>query len=123
MADPLQVYLFDLDGVLITPGGYNAALQATVGRFTQAMGIGESTLGESAIETFAVLGMGLEWDSSAICLGRLVFELWKADPELRLAGSFPAMASAIAARRPTHPAIDDGKRMGFAWPRSHMLCT
>ena len=106
MADPLQVYLFDLDGVLITPGGYNAALHATVDRFAEAMGIGESTLSESAIETFAVLGMGLEWDSSAICLGRLVFELWKADPELRLAGNFPAMASAIAGRRPAHPAID-----------------
>jgi hypothetical protein len=106
MADPLQVYLFDLDGVLITAGGYNAALRATVDRFAEGMGIGESTLSESAIETFAVLGMGLEWDSSAICLGRLLFELWKADPALRLAGDFPAMALAIARRRPAHPAID-----------------
>ena len=106
MLDPLAVYLFDLDGVLISPGGYNAALKAAVNHFARRMGLAEAAPDDSAIETFAVHGIGLEWDSSAICLGALMLELWKADRGLRLAGDIARMLSAIAARRPTQPVID-----------------
>ena len=106
MLDPLAVYLFDLDGVLIRPGGYNAALKATVNHFARTMGLADTAPDDSAIETFAVNGIGLEWDSSAICLGALMLDVWKADRELRLAGNLARRLSAIAASRPAQPVID-----------------
>jgi hypothetical protein len=106
MHNPLAIYLFDLDGVLITPGGYNAAPKAAVNHFAHRMGLAEAAPDDSAIETFAVHGIGREWDSGAICLGALMLELWKADRGLRLAGDFAHMLSAIAARSPAQPDID-----------------
>jgi len=45
----MQVWLFDLDGVLICPGGYRAALKATVNHFTRAMGLGDYPLADETI--------------------------------------------------------------------------
>ena len=102
----MQVWLFDLDGVLIYPGGYRAALKATVNYFTQAMGLGDYDLADATIETFEACGITSEWDSSPICVAVLLAEIWHADPALRLPAGFDAALRAVRSRAPQHPAPD-----------------
>jgi hypothetical protein len=45
----MNVWLFDLDGVLIRPEGYREALRRTVAHFSREMGNPERPLEESAI--------------------------------------------------------------------------
>ena len=102
----MQVWLLDLDGVLIYPGGYRAALKATVNHFTRAMGLGDYAQAEATIETFEACGITSEWDSSPICVAVLLAEIWRADPALRLPADFEAALSAVRARAPLWPAPD-----------------
>lgn len=93
-----RILLFDLDGVLITPGGYHRALQATVNHFSRRMGLGDLAPDEAEIESLEINGLTSEWDSSAICLAVLVTDLWRRDPQLRLPGTWEGILSAIRAR-------------------------
>jgi len=102
----MQVWLFDLDGVLICPGGYRAAFKATVNHFTRAMGLGDYPLADETIETFEACGITSEWDSSPICVAVLLAEIWHADPALRLPADFDAALSAVHSRSPRPPAPD-----------------
>ena len=102
----MRIWLFDLDGVLIYPGGYRAALKATVNHFTRAMGLGDYDLAEATIETFEACGITSEWDSSPICVAVLLADLWRADPALRLPADFEAALSTVRARAPQRPAPD-----------------
>lgn len=93
-----RVLLFDLDGVLITLGGYHRALQATVNLQTRRMGLGDLAPDEAAIDFLETGGLTVEWDSSAICLAVLVTDLWCQDPGLRLPGVWEGIVSAIRTR-------------------------
>ena len=100
------IWLFDLDGVLVYPGGYRAALKATVNYFTRVMGLGDYDLADSTIETFEACGITSEWDSGPICVAVLLAEIWRADPALRLPADFDAALSVVRSRALQRPAPD-----------------
>jgi len=60
----IKIILLDIDGVLLHPGGYGAALRATINHFTDShFGIQEETLIE-----LEKLGISSEWDMSPLLL-------------------------------------------------------
>ena len=66
------VSLFDLDGVLIQPGGYRAAVKATVNYFSRKLGLGQQTLKEGDLAFFEANGITSEWDMVPICVAILI---------------------------------------------------
>jgi hypothetical protein len=80
----MNLWLFDLDGVLIHPGGYREALRRTVAHFSRLMGNPERPLDESAIESFEAQGITCEWDIAGICAAADAFAIWQANPSLHL---------------------------------------
>ncbi|MBI3742253.1 MAG: hypothetical protein HY257_10940 [Chloroflexi bacterium] len=86
----MQIWLFDLDGVLIYPGGYRAALKATINHWSRAMDLGDCAPDDATIEIFEACGITSEWDSSAICLAIIFGEVWRANPALHLPRDFSA---------------------------------
>ncbi|MGD0174321.1 MAG: hypothetical protein ABSC61_07815 [Anaerolineales bacterium] len=88
----MNLWLFDLDGVLIHPGGYREALRRTVAHFSRRMGNPERPLEESEIEAFEAQGITCEWDIAGICAAADAFAIWRANPDLHLpADLFRAM--------------------------------
>jgi hypothetical protein len=67
-----MVALFDLDGVLIQPGGYRAAVTATVNYFSQKMGLGQQAPNEDDLALLEANGITSEWDMVPICLVVLI---------------------------------------------------
>lgn len=59
---PARIILFDVDGVLITPGGYRKALNDTIASFLQQLGQPQLQPDESVFEHFEALGITSEWD-------------------------------------------------------------
>lgn len=86
---PLQLILFDMDGVLVEPHGYHTALKATVKRTGQALGVPQAELTENQIARFETLNITNEWDSAAICAALILIHVWQFDPYLRLVGMEP----------------------------------
>lgn len=74
------VLLFDMDGVLLTPGGYHRALQATVAHLGRCLGFPDATIIQEQIHRFEAMGITNEWDSAAICLAVMAESLWETAP-------------------------------------------
>lgn len=72
LAINMEIFLFDMDSVLLHPGGYRAALIATVNYFSTAMGLGEMAPTHDEIEAFEAAGVTSEWDSAPMCLAALL---------------------------------------------------
>jgi len=68
----MNIYLFDMDAVLLYPGGYRAALMATVNYFSREMGLGDCAPTMHEIEVFESVGITSEWDSAPICIATLM---------------------------------------------------
>jgi hypothetical protein len=75
--------LLDVDGVLVHPVGYKAALRATIDRVATVMGQPGIELSDDEIAVFEACGITNEWDSSAICVSALVMAALAAQPDLR----------------------------------------
>ena len=67
-----NLYLFDMDAVLLHPGGYRAALMATVNYFSREMGLGDCAPTMHEIEVFESVGITSEWDSAPMCIAALM---------------------------------------------------
>lgn len=63
-----EVFLFDMDSVLLIPGGYRAALIETVNHFSRQMGLGDLAPTHDEIEAFEAAGITSEWDSAPISI-------------------------------------------------------
>jgi phosphoglycolate phosphatase-like HAD superfamily hydrolase len=85
----MRILLFDMDGVLIEPHAYHAALQRTVSLVGQALGIPELRLQAKDITAFEAAGVASEWDTAAICAALSLAHAWTVDPQRRLAGEPP----------------------------------
>ncbi len=94
---PPMIILFDIDGVLIHNQAYRAALRQTVAYFSQRLGLGEITVTEADNDVFESQSITVEWDSSAICVGALLVERWKAKPFEALHSDFWAALDELAA--------------------------
>lgn len=63
-----RILLFDLDGVLVNPLGYRAALRASVNHFRAQWGWQPDTLPEEEIALFEAHGITSEWDMLPLIL-------------------------------------------------------
>jgi len=91
--------LFDMDGVLLKPGGYHQALKATVRRIGMALGVPAADLTEDQIAQFEALSVTNEWDSAAICAALTLIKAWQFDPDMRL-GNYPMEADVLTEETP-----------------------
>ncbi len=92
MSQPVRVLLLDIDGVLVQPGGYRAAVRATLGHYLQQMGLSDrlqATLppDEAVMARFEANRITSEWDMAPISLAILLEEILARLPSLRPPGS------------------------------------
>ena len=66
-----NLYLLDIDNVLIYPGGYRESFSRTINYFMRAMGWKDSNSHQSAAQVFEAHGITNEWDMCALCLSGL----------------------------------------------------
>lgn len=64
-----KVVLLDIDGVLVAPGGYRAALHATLNYFSSLMGVPQFDFHEEKIAELEKRGIFSEWDMVPVLLG------------------------------------------------------
>lgn len=106
----LKIYLFDMDSVLLEPGGYRLALISTINYFSQRMGLGDLAPTVEEIEAIEAAGITSEWDSAPIAVVALAqqgqrpnyLELVKQVGAELGKGEYPAEAAyrVLAARGP-----------------------
>ena len=101
----MDVYLFDVDAVLLHPGGYRAALQATLRHFAQQLGLSTALLTPEQVDVFEAHSIISEWDISAICIAAVVQEGLLAAPALAVPAALPAALDAL--RSHGAPAVPD----------------
>ena len=65
------VLLLDIDGVLVSPGGYRAALHATLNYFVNLMGLARFEFPEEKLAGFERRGITSEWDMVPLLLAVL----------------------------------------------------
>lgn len=90
-----QIYLFDMDGVLLTPNGYHTSLRASVKRIGRALGAPNADLSPEAIAKLEALSVTNEWDSLAIAAALTLLHVWKYDPTIQLNGLTPHPAQIV----------------------------
>jgi hypothetical protein len=77
------IFIFDIDSVLVEPGGYRAAVRATQAHFTRAMGLQDSVLVDDEVYNFfEACRVTSEWDMVPIALAILLEEILETHPEL-----------------------------------------
>jgi len=68
----MNVFLFDVDSVLLNPLGYRYGIPAAIHHYTRQWGWGEVGPTEEQIEEMEAHGISSEWDSIACILARLL---------------------------------------------------
>ena len=79
-----EFLLFDMDGVLLMPGGYQQALKASIKRIGKALGAPKTEITSEQIHHFEALSVTNEWDSLAICTALVLLQVWRIDSNMRL---------------------------------------
>jgi hypothetical protein len=69
------IALFDLDGVLVQPGGYRAATKAAIVYYLEQMGLKTTFPGEDFFEHLEALGISSEWDMVPISIAMYLEEV------------------------------------------------
>ena len=82
-----NLYLLDIDSVLIDPGGYRESFSHTINYFMRAMGWKDSNSHQSAAQVFEAHGIINEWDMCAICLSGLFVAVAGNIPDLPFSNS------------------------------------
>jgi len=119
------VVLLDIDGVLIRPGGYRAALRATLNHFARLMGIPDFKLHEEKIAGFERRGITSEWDMVPLLLGALWNDILSYPVDIPLPAEVTTAALAIAQRhngyRPTDLNIPEFELVAGQYPADTAL--
>ena len=102
----MDVYLFDVDAVLLHPGGYRAALHATLRHFAQQLGLSTPLLTAGEVEVFEAHSIISEWDISAICMAAVVLEGLLAAPALAVPATLAAALAALRSHGTRQPTIN-----------------
>ena len=82
-----KLLLFDMDGVLLRPGGYHQSLKATVRGIGLTLGLPGVALTDDQIARFEALSITNEWDTLAICTALMLLETWQTNPDPRIDGN------------------------------------
>ncbi len=93
--------LLDVDSVLIDPQGYRVALRSTIDHFAQAMGQPPVALTLEENMLFEACGITSEWDSAPMCVGALLAETLRRQPDL----ARPSVTETLAAIREAGGAV------------------
>jgi hypothetical protein len=80
----MKILLFDMDSVLLTPGGYHRALQETIRLIAVALGYSAQSATQEDIHQFEAAGVTSEWEASAMCACLLLKQAWAAGLEIDL---------------------------------------
>lgn len=78
-----NILLFDVDGVLIHPAGYKVALRRTIDYFAGLMGLPVINFSDDEISIFEACGLTNEWDSAAFCVGVMLSQALRKNPDLQ----------------------------------------
>jgi hypothetical protein len=104
----MNVFLFDVDGVLIHALGYRAALMRAVEHFATRMGLGGMAPTHAEIDVFEANGITTEWDSVPMCVGHLLLEVARQRPDALRADLPPTLEAvrlvAVSIERPDYAA-------------------
>ncbi len=100
-----DLWLFDIDGVLVDPKGYKFALRDTVDYFAAQMGLAQPHLTLAEIAVFEACGLTNEWDSAALSVGALLVDVVETSPHL-VRTNFADTVAAIAANGQHYPRPD-----------------
>lgn len=85
-----DVFLFDVDGVLVRPGGYRASVRATVNYFTNFLALGDLAPDDETIAIFEAQGITCEWDMVPALLALVINAVAARAPQGTL---FPSLAA------------------------------
>ncbi len=102
-----KIFLFDLDGVLLIPGGYDTALIETFRHFYQKMGIEDQAPDETAGETFESFAVTNDWDMLSIGLAITFDCLLQSQPAETLPEGLEAACAWVRERQLRLPAAFD----------------
>ncbi len=117
-----SVFLFDIDGVLVDPRGYRAAVRSTLGYFFQQMGLAEELLpDEDVLSGFEAIRITSEWDMVPICLAAAIDSWLSVNPGSGLPGTLPQALRLISQAVPPacQPASIDYLRI-LRWLRDRL---
>lgn len=89
------VLLLDIDGVLVKPGGYRAALHATLNYFVNLMGLPHFEFPEEKLAGFEKRGITSEWDMVPLLLAVLWEDILSRQPAANLPGEVATAAIEI----------------------------
>lgn len=101
-----KVVLLDVDGVLVTPGGYRAALHATLNHFAALMGMPHFDFHEEKIAELERHGIFSEWDMVPILLGAAWNGILSRWDEVDLPPDLTSAAVAIGRRMNGYMPVD-----------------
>ena len=101
----MEIFLFDLDGVLLNSAGYHRSLVETVRQLSLTLGFGDRSLTQEEIDAFEARDITAEWDSSALCAALLLVTAWEANDDLSLPSRPP-----LGPPRPVRHAFPDIRR-------------
>ncbi|MBI5839600.1 MAG: hypothetical protein HZB19_05805 [Chloroflexi bacterium] len=93
-----KVILLDVDGVLVNPGGYRAALHATLNYFAGLMGVPHFDFHEEKIAELEKHGIFSEWDMVPVLLGAAWNDILSHWPEAKLPSDLASAAAEIGRR-------------------------
>src|SRR3990172_9396660 len=85
----MEIFLFDLDGVLLNSAGYHRSLVETVRQLSLTLGFGDRGLTQEEIDAFEARDITAEWDSSALCAALLLVTAWEANDDVSLPTRLP----------------------------------
>lgn len=93
-----RIILLDIDGVLVQPGGYRAALRATVQRF-----IGDYVVAEDLITSMEKRGIASEWDMSPLIIAAYWEDVLSRQPMSGLSDDVAVAAKQIQEQKTETP--------------------
>ncbi len=100
------VMLFDLDGVLIRPGGYQAALRTTLETVYRRMGLEDPAPDPIWFERMIAQGITNEWDMAALVTALALEQVLARCPAARLGDTLESAFQTVRACAPGRLGID-----------------
>lgn len=116
------VLMLDIDGVLVNPGGYRKATQATLDWFTRRMGKGTVSYTEEIFNQFEAQNISSEFDIVPLCLAEIFDRMQANYPEMHLPGDLYQACDQLRLMSVVLPQIDFAalvKRVGMALQPGH----